>query len=212
MCPALPLSRIKRVVATLRAKRNSVISNKSDGNTEKSSGLVAPSVMSNSKMVSPRFSANSRSSSGGGSGTSKTTSTPNSATDSTISLRGANDRLESPESATAFAIIALAIVILLRFAEASRRDDASAQASLTSERNSTPCPANDTRKPTPRRRRDTAPPESPDRCAPPCTALAPPACVRPPERHAAAPSRRSCGRRGRPPWPPPSARPTPPLS
>ena len=93
--PASPSSKMSRVVATFSERRYSVNSSSNDGKTETSSGFFAPNVINSNKMDIAKLVANNMSKMNEGSGTSNTTMTASKATEIIVSLRFANELLES---------------------------------------------------------------------------------------------------------------------
>ena len=85
--PAVPSSKIERVVPTFNDRRYSVISNSIDGKTDTSSGSLTPTVISSNRMLIAKLTANNMSSSTGGSGISTTPRTPSNDADNNNSLR-----------------------------------------------------------------------------------------------------------------------------
>ncbi len=78
--PSPPLSRMRRVVATFRPRRNSVVMSSSDGKTEKSSGFSRLSDTSRISTDTPMLNASRMSSANAGSGRIRIASTPRTAT------------------------------------------------------------------------------------------------------------------------------------
>ena len=85
--PSEPLSRMSRVVATLRPRRKSVVISSSEGKTEKSIGLIKDSATSSTSTASETLNAKSTSSAAAGSGSTMMASTPSTAMGSSRSPR-----------------------------------------------------------------------------------------------------------------------------
>ena len=84
--PALAFNRIRRVDATFRDNRKSVVNSSSDGKVENSSDFPVLKAISSMSREHAMFNDNSTSNSGVGTGTMRTRRTPTTATASATSL------------------------------------------------------------------------------------------------------------------------------